>query len=378
MSNEPLVLSPVDFVAMANQTLEYAFGIVYIEGELSGFRVSKGKWLYFDLKDEYAKVSCFGTIYMMPGPLEDGMVVRVACTPRLHPQFGFSLTVQSIIPSGEGSIRKAFELLRAKLESEGLFEVARKRRLPDVPRRIALVASVESAAYADFVKVLSARWPFVQVDVFDTQVQGEAAPEQIVAAIERANKQSRLADVLVMTRGGGSADDLAAFSNEQVVRAVAASRIPTIVAIGHEVDVSLAELAADVRASTPSNAAELVVPDLVAEQRAVSATLMHVAAVAQGLFAQEAAEMRNYRTQLKQSAMRLIDSQQASIRPSRRLLLAYDPYSILKRGYSLLYAGDLLVSSVSRVSVGQELRIELHDGSANAEVKTINALKRGK
>jgi exodeoxyribonuclease VII large subunit len=203
--------------------------------------VSKNKWLYFDLKDEFSKVSCFASIYALPGPLDDGMVVRVTGVPRLHPQFGFSVTVQTITPAGEGSIKKAFLLLKKKLTDEGLFDEARKRGIPDLPRSIALVASVESAAYADFIKILSARWPFVNVHVYDSQVQGEAAPEQLVRAIKRANESAELADVLVVTRGGGSADDLQAFNDERVVRAVAASRMPTIVAIGHEIDESLSD-----------------------------------------------------------------------------------------------------------------------------------------
>ncbi len=371
MPNEPLVLSPGDFVAMANQTLEYAFGVVCIEGELSSFRVSKGKWLYFDLKDEYAKVPCFGTVYMLPGPLQDGMLVRVVCTPRLHPQFGFSLTVQSIALSGEGTIRKAFELLYAKLETEGLFAADRKRNLPEVPQRIALVASVESAAYADFVKVLGTRWPYVQVDVFDTQVQGDAAPEQLVRAIQHANKRSQLADVLVVTRGGGSVDDMAAFNDERVVRAVAASRIPTLVAIGHEVDISLAELAADVRASTPSNAAELVVPDQAAERRAVRLAMAHVASQVQGLFAQEALSLQYRRQQLARATVKLVSDERAMLRSARRLLAAYDPQLTLRRGYSLVYSQGRLVTSVKNLRAGQSLHVSLYAGKLDTTITTV-------
>ncbi len=217
--------------------------------------------MYFDLKDDESSVKFFGTVYALPGPLEDGMVVRVSGSPRLHPQYGFSVNYTNIQPVGEGSLRKAADLLAAKLEKEGLFAPERKRALPYPPGRVALITAGGSAAYADFVKILNARWRGVAVEHFDVLVQGEQAPGQIVSAIAAANALAAVPDVLVLTRGGGSAEDLAAFSTEPVVRAVAGSRVPTLVAIGHEVDFSLAELAADRRASTPSNAAELLTPD---------------------------------------------------------------------------------------------------------------------
>jgi exodeoxyribonuclease VII large subunit len=256
-----LELSVSEFVALLNQTLEFAYPHVTIAGELANFRISKNRWLYFDLKDEGAVVRFFGTVYALPGPLENGMLLKVSGSPRLHPLYGFSVSVLSITPSGEGSIKKAATLLEAKLAAEGLFDPTRKRPLPYPPARIGLIASTESAAYSDFLKVLGERWGGVTIEVIDVQVQGEVAPEQIVQAITRFNQKSLAPDVLVITRGGGSAQDLQAFSSEQVTRAVAASRIPTLVAIGHERDIALAELAADQRASTPSNAAELLLPD---------------------------------------------------------------------------------------------------------------------
>jgi len=255
------VLAVSDFVSLVNQAFDMAFPQVVVVGELANFKVSKSRWVYFDLKDDESSVRCFGTVYMLPGPLEDGMLVEVRGTPKLHQQFGFSFNMQNIRPVGEGALRKAAELLQAKLMAEGLFDATRKRPLPYPPRRIGLVTSGESAAYADFIKVLGARWGGVEIELADVQVQGERSPAQLVSALQWFNEQAEPPDVLVMVRGGGSPDDLAAFSVESVVRAVAASRVPTLVAIGHEVDISLAELAADQRASTPSNAAELLVPD---------------------------------------------------------------------------------------------------------------------
>ena len=197
------------------------------------------------------------------------MTVAVRGVPKLHPQYGFSVTVQAIKPTGEGSIKKAAALLEKKLRTEGLFDESRKRAIPYPPTHIGLITSGESAAFRDFTKILNARWGGVTVTLIDVQVQGDPAPAHIVSALKQFNTMPDPPEVLVVTRGGGSADDLQAFSTEQVTRAVAASRIPTVVAIGHEVDISLAELAADQRASTPSNAAELLVPDRAAVLRHV-------------------------------------------------------------------------------------------------------------
>ena len=250
-SEASLELGVSEFVGLLNQTLDFAYPNVVIVGELANFRVSKNRWVYFDLKDEHSSVKFFGTVYNLSGPLEDGMLLKVHGQPRLHNLYGFSVNILSLQPTGEGSIRRAADLLRSKLAAEGLFDEARKRLLPYPPTRIGLVTSKQSAAYADFIKILNARWQGIDIALIDVQVQGEVAPSQITAAIEQFSAAAEPPDVVVIIRGGGSAEDLASFSTEIVTRAVAGSRIPTLVAIGHEVDLSLAELAADHRASTP-------------------------------------------------------------------------------------------------------------------------------
>lgn len=364
-------LTPTDFVAIANQTLEYAFGIVNIEGELASFRVSKGKWVYFDVKDETAKVSCFASVYALPGPLKDGMMVKIAGSPRLHPQFGFSVTVQTIQPSGEGSIKKAFEMLKAKLLAEGLFSESRKRFLPYPPKRIALVTSRESAAYADFTKILAARWPYLAVDVYDTQVQGESAPALLASAIQTANADS-VADILVVTRGGGSADDLSAFNDERVVRSIASSRIPTVVAIGHEVDESLSELTADMRASTPSNAAELIVPDKIAEYRNILSARAQLLNLANNYISTEIGNIRNIRLSVLGRLQNAQNLAQKQLDSSNLLLKAYSPEAALARGYAIVRNGTgKLVKSAYGLNVNDELNIEVAKAMLTAQIKSI-------
>lgn len=366
-----IVMTVSEFVAVLNQTLEYAYPGITITGELANFRVSKNRWVYFDLKDETAIMRFFGTVYQLPGPLEDGMMLSVRGVPRVHPQYGFSVTVQSMQPTGEGSIKKAAKLLEQKLAAEGLFDPERKRALLYPPQHVGLVTSGESAAFRDFMKVIGARWGGMQITLIDVQVQGEAAVSQITSAIHQFNQLAMPPDVLVVTRGGGSAEDLRAFSTEQVTRAVAASRIPTIVAIGHEVDISLAELAADQRASTPSNAAELLVPDrraLLANLQTQRQRLVHLSERA----------VHDARHDLKTQRQYIFDAAERSLMHAQRqlhlhtqMLRAFDPQAALRRGYSLARKGAELVRSGKQLKPSDKLNLQLSDARVTTEVKSI-------
>lgn len=364
-----IVLSPSDFVGLLNQTLEIAYPSLVIEGELTNFRVSKNRWVYFDLQDEVASIKFFGTIYMLPGPLEDGMKVRVSGAPRLHARFGFSVNIRTIVPAGAGSIKKAADLLAAKLEAEGLFDPARKRLLPAVPRTIGLITAGSSAAYADFIKILNERWGGVDVHLADVYVQGAQAPGQIVRAIEYLNAQSSLVDVLVITRGGGSAEDLASFSDERVVRAVAASRIPTLVAVGHEVDVSLAELAADLRASTPTNAAQLAVPNRAEVLTGLTVAEKSLRELAAQQFQTAARETKQNREYLTSQVNLLLTDTQKSLNSYRKLISVFDPRAALKRGYAIVTRAGQNITSIKNLKAGDRLDIQLADGTIGAKVQ---------
>ncbi|HEY1835775.1 MAG TPA: exodeoxyribonuclease VII large subunit [Candidatus Saccharimonadales bacterium] len=361
-----------DFVALVNQTFEYAYPNVTIVGELANFKVSKNKWIYFDLKDELASVRFFGTVYALPGPLEDGMLLEVRGNPRLHPQFGFSVNVQSMRPVGKGSIKKAASLLEVKLRAEGLFDEARKRPLPYPPQTIGLITSKESAAYADFIKILNQRWRGIEVRFIDVQVQGEAAVEQIISAIEQFNQAASQPEILVLIRGGGSVDDLQVFSTEQVTRAVAASRIPTMVAIGHEVDVSLAELTADRQASTPSNAAELLVPDRRDMLERLDRERTRLSAFVADMLAgehQALAVRREQLIQLIEHALQTVKGQHAG---HKQLLAALSPEMALRRGYAIVRDAHGRVLRSGKVTrVGAIVEVQLVDASLRATVKEI-------
>jgi exodeoxyribonuclease VII large subunit len=361
-----LELSVGEFVALFNQTLEYAYPSVIISGELANFHISKNKWLYFDLKDNEAVVHCFGSVYQLPGPLEDGMLLRIKASPRLHPLYGFSLNTLQIQLSGEGTIKRASEILAAKLTAEGLFDPARKRTIAYPPDKVGLITSVESAAYSDFIKVLSERWGGIEISMIDVQVQGQLAPEQIVQAIESFNQSPEPPDVLIVIRGGGSADDLQAFSTEQVTRAVAASRIPTMVAIGHERDISLAELAADLRASTPSNAAQLLVPDRDHTLRELATTKNYFNRALEDYFDRAQKSLVTQVEEFYIAINRAVVKADEQLVTRRRLLELLSPQAVLTRGYAVVHNGLAIVRSVKDVKKGDILDIQLVDGQLKA------------
>jgi exodeoxyribonuclease VII large subunit len=343
-----------DFIAVTNQTLEYAYPTVEIEGEIASFKVNQGKFVFFDLKDEGASVGCFMMLFQLRVPVEDGMKVVITASPKLTQWGKFSLTVRAIRPSGEGSIKKSFELLKAKLDGEGLFAPERKRPLPTVPQHVAVISSAQAAGYADFIKILNDRWGGLRVDMAQVQVQGADAPDQIIRALNYFNTQEELPEIIVIIRGGGSADDLSAFNDEQLVRAIAASRVPTITGIGHEVDLSLSDLAADVRAATPSNVAQIIVPD---RNDIIRTARMQV----QSLVPQLLGVVENLKQQLEgriddaaAEVQRQIERQQQRLEQTKYLLAEFDPARVLARGYALV-RGTLAVGNNIEIETAQAI-----------------------
>ena len=257
------VLSVSALTQRIKSTLEEGFPGVWVKGELTGVKKAPSGHLYFSLKDAASQLDCvmwkttFSRLGFEP---QDGAEVEAFGDVTVYAARGrYQLTVREMRPAGIGALLLALEQLKRKLQAEGLFDPSRKRPLPRFPLRIGLVTSPVGAAVRDMVKVLRARWPSIGIVLAPVRVQGEGAAAEITAAIERFNRLPGV-DLLIVGRGGGSIEDLWAFNEENVVRAVAGSRLPVIAAVGHEVDWTLTDLAADVRAATPSNAAELAVP----------------------------------------------------------------------------------------------------------------------
>ena len=345
MEKSPFSVS--EAIAVINQTLEYAYPTITVEGEVSSFKVNQNKYVFFDIKDESGTLGCFMSVYQLRTQLEDGMKVMVVAQPRLTQWGRFSLTVRDVRPVGEGSLKRAFELLRAKLEKEGLFSPERKRTLPSLPTRIGVISSTAAAGYGDFVKILSL-----------TQVQGLDAPRQIIRAIDHFNQMAEPVDVIAIVRGGGSADDLSTFNDEPLVRAIAASRVPTIVGVGHEVDVTLADMVADVRAATPSNAAQILVPDKREVDRQVRTNVQTMVNAIGTLYAQQLKLVAEQRERLLGGVQQVYKRAEDRYAQLAAVLSQLDPRTALQRGYALIFDAKGKPLGDKKIAAGDTIQIE--------------------
>ncbi|WP_348761968.1 exodeoxyribonuclease VII large subunit [uncultured Salinisphaera sp.] len=318
----------------ARDLLEHSFGLLWVEGEISNLARPRSGHVYFSLKDGTAQIRCAlfkSKARLLRVALADGVQVRLRARVSLYPARGdFQLIVEHAEDAGAGALQRAFEQLRDRLDVEGLFAAERKRALPASPQRIGVITSGTGAAIRDVLSVAARRYPLGAIRIYPVPVQGEAAPKAIVAAIGQANARADC-DVLLLVRGGGSLEDLMGFNDEAVARAIVASRIALVSGVGHEVDVTIADLAADVRAATPSAAAELVCPDLSAMMRrlpelqarlgqrmAARLTGQHrtLAALTQRL------ERQAPRRRLETAAQRLDEAEQRLARVAQRRLRA--------------------------------------------------------
>jgi exodeoxyribonuclease VII large subunit len=382
------VLSVSEFISSINEIIA---GECVVEGEVTHYSISQNKWVFFDLKDEGAVLHCFSTIFMLPQPLEEGMKVRVLGYPKIHDKSGkFSFTVQKVELVGEGSFKRAYVALKKKLIEEGLFDPARKRALPIIPECIGVIASRDSAAWGDFKRIVSNRWGGLEILLRHTTVQGEDAVRDITEAFKAFNQEAVACDVIVLIRGGGSLEDLAAFNSEEVVRAIYGSRTPVVVGVGHERDETLADFAADVRASTPTDAAEIVVPDRVdfiaqcmSDVEYVGQTLEHqifrmkevvdrAVVTMVNTFGTRAQDLRNLFEMFKHSgsflSKKLIQYQEF-IKSTEVLFKNVDPQQILHRGFSITRdEKGRIIRSQNQVDKGEKIMVELAKGIIRGEV----------
>lgn len=352
-----MIFSVSQYITFLNETFRAIWDTktVAIEGEITGYRVSQGQWVNFDMKDEEGLISCFTVTAKLPFRLEDGMRVRVCGIPRVYQKYGkLSFSVETLELVGEGALKKALAETRARLQAEGLFAEDRKRKLPRFPQRIALIASVESAAYGDFLRIVGERWGGLLIDVYPVIVQGDKAAPSMVLALDQVTKQSHPYDAVVVTRGGGSFEELMAFNDERLVRALYACPFPTLVGVGHERDSTLAEEVADVRGSTPTDCARRLVPDrldVLYEVQMLEEGMMHalMQIVQRGVYLQERLlqSMGRWQERLAREAgqsleriQRGADAWIATLRERltawTMLLQALDPERVLQRGYALV------------------------------------------
>lgn len=389
-----IVLTVSQCVEAINITLD-SLGELTVEGEVADFKIIHNKWVTFDIKDKQSVLKCFMTVWSMRTQTEDGMLVKVTGQPNLRAKGFLSFVAKSVRPSGEGSLKRAFELLKKKLEQEGIFASDRKRPLPRFPQHVALITSKDAAAYSDFLKVLQARHGGMKISFIHTQVQGADAPAQIIGALQTANTDLHDLDVIILVRGGGSMEDLMAFNDEHVVRAVASSRTPTIVAIGHERDICLAELASDMRASTPSNAAELLIKsreEIALDIERMKSSLGHAIAdrisiyqtsivrmthAIGGRLTETAQRARQMIARISSVSIRFRDGiarNREYIENIRRMLIAISPEKTLARGYSITRTlSGVIVRTSSDVVKGDRITTTLATGATVSVVEETRA-----
>ncbi|MBQ3490746.1 MAG: exodeoxyribonuclease VII large subunit [Clostridia bacterium] len=373
---------------------------IYIKGEISNFTNHyKTGHFYFSLKDAGGAVravmfrSSASKLKFKP---ENGMRVVVGGRVSVFPRDGqYQIYVDVMEPDGVGALYMAYEQLKAKLEKEGLFSEARKKSLPAVPKRIGLITSPTGAAIRDMIHILGRRYPLAEIVLYPALVQGTDAPASLIRGVRYFNIQKN-ADVLIIGRGGGSLEDLWSFNDEALVRAVAASEIPIISAVGHETDFTLCDFAADLRAPTPSAAAELAVPDsaeLIAnleqtEKRLSLAVARYIARAEEKLKRLSSSRVMTDPMNLlddKRMALlmveRMLQSRVESVLTAKKMqfqketakLEALNPLSVVARGYSAVFdENNSLIKSILQIREGENISFMLTDGTVRAEVKEIN------
>jgi len=411
-----------ELTAQVRDLLERAFRDLWVQGEVSNFRISPYGHYYFTLKDEAAQLRCFvhkrdvRFLRMQP---QDGLAVTARGALGVYEQRGeYQLLVNYLEPVGVGALQLAFEQLKARLAAEGLFEAGRKKPLPMLPRRIGLVTSPRGAAIADMVRILRRRYENLHLLLYPVRVQGEGAAEEIVEGIQFFNRAhaSIRPDVLILARGGGSLEDLWAFNEENLARAIAASKIPVITGIGHETDFTIADFVSDLRAPTPSAAAELVIKskdELKQRLRALDARLaeklryqvLHARhqlsqlmrergwRQLENLLREQAQRADELALRLRQSLLdsaarrrhdwavtvaRLASYDLRGVLQRERLRLKalagqlnqLSPMSVLERGYAIVFdAEGKVVKSAAAVRVGEPIQVQLARGRLQADVR---------
>jgi exodeoxyribonuclease VII large subunit len=377
--------------------LETSFPRLWIEGEISNYKAHSSGHIYFTLKDENAQIRCAmwrfkaGELLFR---LEAGLKVIAEADLQIYEKSGnYQLIIQQLQPAGIGALQLAFEQLKKRLHAEGLFDEAHKKTLPEFPERIGVITSPTGAAVRDIISVIGRRFPAAQIILYPVRVQGEGADDEISKAIQDFNEYREI-DVLIVGRGGGSLEDLWAFNEEKVARAIYASQIPVISAVGHEVDFSISDFVADRRAATPSAAAEMVVPD----RKELAGILVYFQEKMVQNIVQQIKNYRNELQNLKRSyAFRrpedlifqkmqrldeisrllaseinhLLTLQQQNLTSRQQQLHSLSPLEILRRGYSICYKDGQVVKSVQQVQMLDMVQIKLAKGQFLSQVQML-------
>ncbi len=392
------ILTVSELNRLANQLLSQSFPLFWVSGEVSNLtRAASGHW-YFSLKDAGAQVRCVmfkGRNSYLDWAPKEGDKVEARCTVTLYEARGdFQLSIEFLQRAGLGVLFEAFEKLKAKLQLEGLFDPARKQALPDHPKQIGVITSPDAAALRDVLSTLRRRMPSIAVIIYPTPVQGKGAAALIAEAINTATQRAEC-DVLIVCRGGGSLEDLWSFNEESVARAMAACPIPIISGVGHETDFTIGDFVADVRAATPTAAAELVTPSREAMLNALKQLNLQLTRACLSLLNQRSQaldylarrlisplqQIAGQKSQLAQAAYRLSHAWQQQLQTKQQHLLRLgqnlshlNPQAVLTRGYAFVQNKDgAIVSSSWHLQAGEAVSLTFGTGSADATVTKVKA-----
>ena len=398
MSQEILSITQVNEYIRSIIDKDALLANVAIRGEISNYKMYPSGHHYFTLKDEGASLKCVmfkGNAVRLRFRPENGMKIIAMGRISVYPRDGaYQLYCTAMAMDGVGDLHAAFEQLKAKLSAQGLFDPAHKKQLPRFPGTIGIVTSSAGAAVHDMLRILNKRYPLTQVRLFPVRVQGAEAPAEIAAAIRYTNYY-KLADLLIVGRGGGSIEDLWAFNDERVAYAIYESEIPIISAVGHEPDVTISDYVADLRAATPSNAAELAVPDqeallqtldsfsvsmATALKRQLQASQKHLQVLAQSnCLKSPDSYLKQRREALGSMGNRLASEQSRMLNLRRQRFIsltakleAMSPLKVLTRGYAMAETEDgILLRSVKQIRVGEKIKVALGDGAIAATVSDL-------
>ncbi len=361
-SDSEIIFTPSLLVNTINQNFNYNYPLITISGEVANFKINQNKFVFFDIKDSNSTVNCFMMLFAMKMPIQDGMQIIAKVEPKITDWGKFSLTVKEIKPVGEGNIKKSLDIIKDKLAKEGIFDQSRKRLIPRSSNNIAVISSTEAAGYADFIKIINERWCGIKIRVAHTQVQGESASKQIINAVNYFNQVQDLPDLIVIIRGGGSANDLMTFNDELLARTIAGSRVPVVTGIGHEIDCTLSDLAADFAGSTPSNVAQIITRDRQDEIIYLNNYINNFSKKIIHILDEKKNEINITINNIHNYIMHNIDNELHNLNSKIRLLDNLNPQKVLSQGYALVRG---------RVEINSIIDIETNSNIIKAEVKDV-------
>ncbi len=353
-------------------------GNIRVTGEITNLKYHSSGHIYFSITDENSKINCFfpaSYVKNLQIPLDDGLKIIINGYINVYKKGGtYTLFVRSIEPCGEGELAAAFEILKKKLDAEGLFSSEHKKPIPEFPRKIGIVTSETGAALQDILKIIKSRTNLVDIVIFPVLVQGEAAASDIAARLDEINEKFDDIDTLIVGRGGGAAEDLQAFNEECVARAIYRSKIPVISAVGHEIDFTIADFVADKRAETPTAAAETAVPDTYELRRKIEFYRDNLVAEMKGKIKLDKLTSDNYLLEMQSALRSILTAAEHKMEKFSLILEENNPKNVLAKGYSIMQTprGEV-IGSILSLEVGGEYEIALRDGRVKVKATEIYA-----